>query len=87
MLHIIHSVRHLFVLPNRFFEKSSLLVYFCFISFFYKGFKDEKNVVDFSASLSVANEVKALYCRSACNKERMETVESPVKVCVEFTQV
>lgn len=84
-LHIITFSETLVCTTEQVFE--NLLTSF-HSSFFYKDFKDKqkkKVLLDFSASLSVANEVKALYCHSACNKERMETVESPVKVCLEFT--
>lgn len=52
--------------------------FFLFFFFFDKYLEKKKSSpVDFSASLSVANEVRALYCHSACNKERVKTVTVP----------
>lgn len=60
--------------------KQVLTIYFFFFFFGYKDFKSSP--VDFFASLSVATEGKALYCHSACNKERMKTQSRVVYVIV-----
>lgn len=43
-------------------------------SYFFLDKDFKSSPVDFFASLSVANEGKALYCHSACNKERVKTL-------------